>query len=39
MELPPSEFKHYRLIAKPARKLEGKEEKRNWLMVDEVFIN
>ena len=42
MELPPSGFKHYRLIAKPARKLAdgSKPDKRTlWLMVDEVYLN
>lgn len=41
MPVTPSAFKHYKLVAKPARKLPGgKSTKRDlWLMVDEVFIN
>ena len=41
MDVPPSDFKHYRLVAKPVRKLaDVKSKKRElWLMVDEVFIN
>lgn len=41
MDVPPSEFKYYRLVAKPLRKpADGNPKKRNlWLMVDEVFIN
>lgn len=41
MDVPPSNFKYYRLVAKPTRKLaDGNPKKRElWLMVDEVFIN
>ena len=41
MDVPPSNFSHYRLVAKPTRKLaNGDPDKRTlWLMVDEVFIN
>lgn len=41
MEVPPSDFRYYRLVAKPRRKLaDGNPKKRQlWLMVDEVFIN
>jgi len=41
IDLPPSSFKYYKLVAKPVRKLEaGNPKKRNvWLMVDEVFFN
>lgn len=41
MDVPPSSFKFYRLIAKPMKTLpEGNSKKRTlWLMVDEVFIN
>jgi len=41
MEVPPSKFKHYRLVAKPTRKLAdgNPKNRRLWLMVDEVFIN
>ena len=41
MDVPPSTFKYYRLVAKPYKKLpEGNPKKRTlWLMVDEVFIN
>lgn len=41
MDVPPSNFKYYRLVAKPVRKLkEGNAKKRDlWLMVDEVFFN
>ena len=41
MDVPASNFKYYRLVAKPTRKLaDGNPKKRNlWLMVDEVFIN
>jgi hypothetical protein len=41
MDLPPSNFKYYKLVAKPVRKLaDGNPKKRDlWLMVDEVFFN
>ena len=41
MDLPPSNFKYYKLVAKPVRKLaDGNSKKRDlWLMVDEVFFN
>ena len=41
MDVPASNFKYYRLVAKPYTKLpEGNPKKRTlWLMVDEVFIN
>jgi uncharacterized membrane protein len=41
MNLVPSKYRYYRLVAKPIRKLaEGNPKKRSlWLMVDEVFIN
>ena len=41
IDLPPTNFKFYRLVAKPVRKLELENpKKRNvWLMVDEVFFN
>ncbi|MEO5602773.1 MAG: FN3 associated domain-containing protein, partial [Cyclobacteriaceae bacterium] len=41
IDLPPTNFKFYRLVAKPFRKLELENpKKRNvWLMVDEVFFN
>lgn len=41
MDVPPSNFKYYRLVAKPTRTLaDGNPNKRTlWLMVDEVFIN
>ena len=41
MDVPPSGFKYYRLVAKPTRALpDGNPNKRTlWLMVDEVFIN
>ena len=41
MDVPPSNFKYYRLVAKPTKKHpDGKANKRTlWLMVDEVFIN
>lgn len=41
MDVPPSNFKYYRLVAKPTRRLaDGNPNKRTlWLMVDEVFIN
>lgn len=41
MDVPASGFKHYKLVAKPTRKLpDGNPKKRQlWLMVDEVFIN
>ena len=41
MDVPPSDFKYYRLVAKPTRKLaKGDSKNRSlWLMVDEVFIN
>ena len=41
MDVPPSQFKHYKLVARPMRKMaDGNPKKRNlWLMVDEVFIN
>lgn len=41
MDVPPSNFKYYKFVAKPTRKLaDGNPKKRTlWLMVDEVFIN
>jgi uncharacterized membrane protein len=41
MDVPPSQFKYYKLVAVPTRKLaEGNPKKRKlWLMVDEVLIN
>lgn len=41
MDVPPSNFKYYKLVAKPMRKMaNGNPKKRDlWLMVDEVFIN
>jgi hypothetical protein len=41
MDVGPSTFKYYRLVAKPYKKLpEGNPKNRTlWLMVDEVFIN
>ena len=41
MDVPPSNFKYYRFVARPTRKLaDGNPNKRDlWLMVDEVFIN
>lgn len=41
MDVPPSNYKYYRLVAKPVRKLkDGNPKKRDlWLMVDEVFFN
>ena len=41
MDVPASNFRHYRLVAKPTRKLaNGNPNKRTlWLMVDEVLIN
>jgi hypothetical protein len=41
MEIPPGNYKYYRLVAKPLKKLEkGNPKKRDiWLMVDEVFFN
>ena len=41
MDVPATNFKYYRLVAKPTRKLaNGNPNKRTlWLMVDEVFIN
>jgi len=41
MDVPPSNFKYYRFVARPTRKLaDGNPNKRTlWLMVDEVFIN
>lgn len=41
MDVPPSNFKHYRLVAKPTKNLAGGNAKKRtlWLMVDEVFIN
>ncbi|HET9487559.1 MAG TPA: c-type cytochrome domain-containing protein, partial [Chryseosolibacter sp.] len=41
MDLPESNYKHYRLVAKPVRKLKGGNPKKRdvWLMVDEVFFN
>lgn len=41
MEVPPSDFKYYKLVAKPMRKIaDGNPRNRSlWLMVDEVFIN
>jgi hypothetical protein len=41
MDVPPSNFRYYKLVAKPRRKMaNGNPKKRNlWLMVDEVFIN
>lgn len=41
MDVPAASFKHYKLVAKPRRKLaDGDPKKRQlWLMVDEVFIN
>lgn len=41
MDVPAADFKHYKLVAKPRRKMaDGNPKKRQlWLMVDEVFIN
>jgi uncharacterized membrane protein len=41
MDLPPSNYKYYQLVAKPVKKLlKGNPKKRDiWLMVDEVFFN
>jgi hypothetical protein len=41
MDVPPSNFKYYRFVARPTRKLaDGNPNQRDlWLMVDEVFIN
>lgn len=41
VDLPPTSYKYYRLVAKPVRKLpKGNPDKRKiWLMVDEVFWN
>ena len=41
MDVTPSKFKYYKLVAKPMRKpADGNPKKRKiWLMVDEVFVN
>mgnify|MGYP001194422418 CR=1 FL=1 len=41
MDVPPSNFRYYKLVARPTRKLaDGNPKNRTlWLMVDEVFIN
>ncbi len=41
MDLPPTSYKYYRLVARPVKKLEkrGAKKKDLWLMVDEVFFN
>ncbi len=41
IDLPPSNYKHYKLVARPSRTIDdGNPKKRTlWLMVDEVFIN
>lgn len=41
MAVPASDFRYYKLVAKPMRKMaDGNRKKRGlWLMVDEVFIN
>jgi uncharacterized membrane protein len=41
IDLPPTSYKYYRLVAKPVKKLpNGNPDKRKiWLMVDEVFWN
>ncbi|MEX2231961.1 MAG: c-type cytochrome domain-containing protein [Cyclobacteriaceae bacterium] len=41
MDIPPSNFGYYKLVAKPVRKIPGGNPKKRgiWLMVDEVFFN
>lgn len=40
MDVPASNFKYYKLVAKPTRKVKDNPRKRDlWLMVDEVFVN
>lgn len=41
MEVPPSSYKHYKLVARPTRKLAdgNPSNRRLWLMVDEIFVN
>ena len=41
MDLPATNYKYYRLVAKPVKKLEKGDAKKKdlWLMVDEVFFN
>lgn len=40
MDVPASNFKYYKLVAKPTRKVKDNPRKRDlWLMVDEVFFN
>lgn len=40
MSIEPSQYRHYRLVAKPMKLLNGKQHNRDiWLMVDEVFMN
>ena len=39
LEVPPSNFKYYKLVAKPQRKPGERGKPTLWLMVDEVLIN